>query len=57
MDRLNNHRGLRLLMWPAAAFYACGAFVHVMNIAGTGGFDQAGLTCIKAGGVECRYPR
>ena len=29
----------RLILWVIAAFYAYGAFVHVLNIAGLSGFD------------------
>ena len=42
MDRLLDHRGLRLFMWAMAAFYAYGASIHVMNIAGMSGFDWTG---------------
>lgn len=39
MDRLFDHRPLRLFLWLVAAFYAYGAAVHVMNMASLTGFD------------------
>jgi hypothetical protein len=32
-------RVCKLVLWVIAAFYACGALVHLLNMAGFSGFD------------------